>query len=212
MSIEEQGRPSRRGRPSKAEALERENVLINHALNCFMTRGYRATTMDGLASAVGASKSTIYRRYGSKALLLRAAMERSVPRIARALSDVATDPARQVEEVMRDFAVVVEKFRFDPEMRAMWRAISEARDDLGTLLDDAAEQEREALSPIADYLSNRAAEGRIVVDDPHSAASSFAELIGGGLTAFIAPPPAQDQRRRACASALRLFLRGIAPD
>ena len=67
---------SKRGRPSLQDARRRRDALLDQALRYFVQFGYKATSLDSLATSFGASKSTIYRQYGSKAGLLRAAMAR----------------------------------------------------------------------------------------------------------------------------------------
>jgi len=104
---------------------------------------------------------------------------------------------------------MVQRFRLDPGMRGLWQAISEAREDLGPLLDVAGEQEREALRPIARYLEDCAAAGRIIVDDADVTAAIFADLIGGGLTGFITPLPQPEEQQRRSELAIRFFLRAI---
>jgi AcrR family transcriptional regulator len=89
--------------------------------------------MDGIAASFGASKSTIYRRYGSKAGLLSAAVERGVPLLLDPLAKVATDARRLPRSVLRDYGEIIQSYHADPSIRAMWRAVSEAREELGDL-------------------------------------------------------------------------------
>lgn len=202
---------SKRGRPSIQDAERRRDALLDQALRYFVQYGYKATSLDSLATSMGASKSTIYRQYGSKAQLLRAAMQRSAPSITAALDEVDADPRREIPDVLRDFALVVQGFHFDPTTRALWRAVSEAREELDHYRKDAAKQQAQALAPIARYLGAMSRQRRLVVDDAHADAASFAELAGGGLYGFLSDPPSMVQRKRMTARALRLFLLGASP-
>jgi AcrR family transcriptional regulator len=212
VAREEEASPrTRRGRPFKAEAERRQDELLDHTLEQFMAVGYRAATMDGIAASFGASKSTIYRRYGSKAGLLRAAMERGVPLLLVPLSQVSTHARRSPRSVLRDYGQIIQAYHADPGMRAMWRAVSEAREELGEMLEAVVDQQDRALAPIADYLAALARNGKIEVANPRAAAASFGALASGGLASFLGEPPRQDERRAALEFALSLFLNGLLP-
>jgi AcrR family transcriptional regulator len=202
---------NRRGRPFKAEADRRQDELLDHTLEQFMAVGYRAATMDGIAASFGASKSTIYRRYGSKAGLLRAAMERGVPLLLDPLSKVSTDGRRSPRSVLRDYGEIIQAYHANPSIRAMWRAVSEAREELGEMLDAVVDQQDRALAPIADYLAALARSGKITVADPRTAATCYAALTSGGLASFLGEPPHPDERQAVLEYSLSLFLNGILP-
>lgn len=201
---------ARRGRPPKTEADERRERFLEHALQTFSRLGYRATTMDDLAAGFGASKATVYRTYGSKAGLLLATMQRGVPRVLLPMQAVDTDPERPVADVLRDFARVLVDVHNDPANRALWQAVSEAREELGADPGEIFRQENTTLSPIADYLAQQEAAGRIQVGNPRWAASLFGAQINGGLTEFLAGSLLDPDDERIT-FALQLFLRSIQP-
>ncbi|NUY04900.1 TetR/AcrR family transcriptional regulator [Paraburkholderia youngii] len=220
MSAEKRSRAARkgealprakRGRPFKADAERRQDELLDHTLEQFMAVGYRAATMDGIAASFGASKSTIYRRYGSKAGLLRAAMERGVPLLLDPLTNVSTDARRSPRSVLRDYGEIIQSYHADPSIRAMWRAVSEAREELNEMLEDVVDQQDRALAPIAEYLTALALNGKIVVSDPRAAAACFGALTSGGLASFLGEPLRDKERHAALELALTLFLDGILP-
>jgi AcrR family transcriptional regulator len=209
---EEEAAPrAKRGRPFKADAEKRQDELLDHTLEQFMAVGYRAATMDGIAASFGASKSTIYRRYGSKAGLLRAAMERGVPLLLDPLTQVSTDARRSPRSVLRDYGAIIQAYHADPSIRAMWRAVSEAREELGEMLDAVVDQQDRALAPIADYLAAMAHSGKIAVANPRAAAACFGALTSGGLASFLGEPPRESERSAALEIALTLFLDGVLP-
>lgn len=202
---------AKRGRPFKADAEKRQDELLDHTLEQFMAVGYRAATMDGIAASFGASKSTIYRRYGSKAGLLGAAMERGVPLLLDPLTRVSTDARRSPRSVLRDYGEIIQSYHADPSIRAMWRAVSEAREELGDILAHVVEQQDRALAPIADYLAAMARNGKIVVADPRAAAACFGALTSGGLASFLGEPTRENERNAVLDIALTLFLDGLLP-
>ncbi|WP_342640386.1 TetR/AcrR family transcriptional regulator [Rhodoligotrophos ferricapiens] len=64
----------RRGRPSLHEAHALTDVILEEALALFRRNGFAATTMEEVASACGAAKHSIYRRFSSKEELFREAV------------------------------------------------------------------------------------------------------------------------------------------
>ena len=109
-------------------------------------------------------------------------MERGVPLLFNRLSKVTIDPGRDPRDVLRDFGAVIQTHRADPGIVAMWRAVVEAREDLGDFLDTAVHQRTRALAPIADYLVALAQDRRLSIRDPDAAAAAFSELVSGGLS------------------------------
>lgn len=201
----------KRGRPTKSEAVKRQDRFLDYCLEQFMQLGYRNTTMDGLASAFGASKSTIYRRYGSKAGLLRAVMARGVPLLVEPLTDVSTDLYRTPRDVLHDYARIIQRYARDPSIQAMWRAVSEARDELGDALEEVTTLRNEIVKPIASYLAMLQQEDLLIVGDPQAAAACFTELASGGLTHFLGRPLNNGECRKAVDFAVDLFLEGTLP-
>lgn len=69
-------KPSRTRRAERAEATRRR--VVEAAGRLFVEGGYRATTIESIADAADVSTETIYKRFGSKAGLLKAARELAV--------------------------------------------------------------------------------------------------------------------------------------
>jgi len=202
---------TRRGRPYKAEAKRRQDQLLDHALTQFSAQGYRATTLDGLVAGFGASKATIYRRYGSKVGLLRAVMARSVPALATKLAAVDASAQRDVAAVLRDMGQVIQSHHADPSIQALLRAVNEAQDELGHTADDARANRSAALAPMIRFLSQASAEGRLALSDPETAAACFTDMVAGGLTSFLSAPDSHGKPLSSVDFAVDLFLRGASP-
>ena len=54
--------------------LELRDVILEHARNEFLARGFSKVTVDEIASQLGISKKTLYKSYPSKEELLRASL------------------------------------------------------------------------------------------------------------------------------------------
>lgn len=85
-------------RAEQAEATRRR--VLDAAVRLFVDRGYHATTIDAIAGAADVSVETIYKRFGSKAGMLKAAREAAV---ADAPEPAAffEFPAAPLEEALR---------------------------------------------------------------------------------------------------------------
>jgi AcrR family transcriptional regulator len=69
-------KPPRTRRSERAQATRRR--VVGAASRLFVERGYRATTIESIAEAADVSVETIYKRFGNKAGLLKAARELAV--------------------------------------------------------------------------------------------------------------------------------------
>lgn len=69
-------KPPRTRRSERAEATRR--LVVDAASRLFVERGYRGTTIESIAEAAGVSVETVYKRFGNKAGLLKAAREAAV--------------------------------------------------------------------------------------------------------------------------------------
>jgi AcrR family transcriptional regulator len=84
------------GRPRSAEA---DEAILRAALDLLARDGYGALTMERVRERSGVGKATLYRRYGSKEELVRAA-------IAHLNSDIPMPP--DTGSVLGDFAATVQ--------------------------------------------------------------------------------------------------------
>lgn len=117
------------GRPPKEDAAETSNRIIDTAAGLFAAQGFAATSVEQVASACGAGKDTIYRRFPSKVALFQAVVERLRTRTLERLEaeiDAAVgdgDALARLRRVARWFLTA----NIDPELVAFNRiALSEA--------------------------------------------------------------------------------------
>lgn len=68
----------RPGRPTKALIEQRNEELLDRALDLFLDNGFEATTIDTICAEMNMSRRTIYSRFGDKDTLFRAALQRAI--------------------------------------------------------------------------------------------------------------------------------------
>jgi AcrR family transcriptional regulator len=66
------------GRPTKQQAEQRHEQLLDRALEMFLEKGFELTTIDAIAASINMTKRTIYSRYQDKRALFKATVQRAV--------------------------------------------------------------------------------------------------------------------------------------
>jgi AcrR family transcriptional regulator len=144
-------KPERTRRAELAEATRRR--VLDAALHLFVERGYHSTTIESIAEAANVSVETIYKRFGSKAGMLKAAREEaaadapepaeffefpaaSIEKALRAESDprlqlraLAQFSARRLERLAPYHRMLRSAGTGDPELRELIAADHTARRD-----------------------------------------------------------------------------------
>jgi AcrR family transcriptional regulator len=109
------GRPSARSVPPRTASSKYE-ALLNESMRLFNQKGYRETSMEDIASAVGMPASGIYRYFAGKADILAAAFRRAADRLSAEFSTISatiTDPAEALTAVID---VYVKRSFDEPEL------------------------------------------------------------------------------------------------
>ena len=186
--------PRRSGRPSAVIAARLPALLLDAAETLFLAQGYRATSLEQVAAQVGATKRTIYAKFGDKAGLFSAMAERVVERRRAWVSGEFAGPT--VDERLVDFGKRLLALALAPDVLALNRVIvAEAHrfPQLATLVDQlAAESARNRLAGI---IAAEAAGGVLEIADPALAADLLVGMI------LNAPVHAGLLRRESAASA-----------
>lgn len=130
-----------------ARGKTREDAILTAALELLREEGYEAMTMDGLAARARASKATIYRRWTSKARVVKAALD--------AVDADQAASAPETGALRSDLVAVMRSLREkanQPYVEVMTELVTAARRDpeLAALLDDHVADDE--LSPFRDVL------------------------------------------------------------
>ncbi|WP_045745400.1 MULTISPECIES: TetR/AcrR family transcriptional regulator [Actinoplanes] len=170
---------------------------VRAAVLAEMTRvGFAAITIDGVARAAAVNRTTIYRRWPSKAALLEAVVE---PLLAEHDRDPATGTLRG------DLLVLLCRIRDSsarPEGRAIAAAAKASATELGDLMASAVTRTLAPFHRAADHAAARgeiedASRGRLAVFLAYSGVFMWEQTHGG--------PPGDDD----CATLADLALAGL---
>ncbi len=202
-----------RGRPKvKTDDAQREEIL-KAARRLFLGVGYRATTMDGIATHCGISKRTLYRLYPSKTDLFSAIIKAQKGQIFR------LPPPNSALNVADALAFMF-GMDFHPadwaETDAVLRTVAREAEVCPELKEivrrDAADV---SVGELARWLTIQRDKGNVVMDDPEAYAWILMDMIFGNLTrtmpdnAATSPQEARKEHIRRCIS---VFLTGILPE
>jgi AcrR family transcriptional regulator len=113
--------PRRTGRPHQqaSEALVRH--IVETAARLFIEKGY-VVSMDQIASAAGAGKQTIYRRFGSKEALFLAVVDRQVQRLAETARFEEAKDANPIEALKESCCYLLDSM-LNPDMIRLQRIL-----------------------------------------------------------------------------------------
>lgn len=150
--------------------------ILDAALDEFGTRGYDATSLDGLAARLGIRKQTILYHFASKEALLDAVIDRSadevIARLERALA-TAGDGFERIEAIVRAmFRLAARR----PAMLGLFREVSRLGPPAATRLTEALD---ELMQRAEQFLETEMAAGHMKRHDPRLLLlSSYSMVIG----------------------------------
>ena len=164
---------AKRGRPKAGEEDTKLALIIKAAFDELVEKGYEKTTMLGIAKRAGASKETLYSKFGNKeglfAALIKFQAEKTVEGMTNALSDTSNAKA-----TLTGFAFNLLKLLLgEPSVSLNRGAMSSPQ--LAELL---LQNGRYTAGPIVErYLDRLAEEGQLNVADSDVAFQLFYGLV-----------------------------------
>lgn len=149
MRAELSGGKTRRGRPKAGDREAIPTVILQAALMLFRKQGLDATSIEQIATAASASKSTIYRHFGSKEALALAAVAFDGQKVLEAIKQVESTDAcplvrlREVTQAIVDLAAMpsnADLYRFSISAVPSIPAIGQAFAQTGLALQNMLRQ------------------------------------------------------------------------
>jgi AcrR family transcriptional regulator len=196
-------------RPKMRLTDQRVRLLIDAAMDEFLSKGFRRGSIENIARATGIGKATIYRHFTDKNGLFQAAVMAEIERLETPPFDFQAQAAAPAT-VLFDFALQAIDLFFRDRSLTLHRMIIESAQafpDLArTVHDRLTEWSLVTLKP---YLADLAARRVLEIDDIDWAAHQFVNLTTHGILFLVTPPPADEVARRALAmEAVDIFLGG----
>lgn len=202
------------GRPTREQAEQRHEELLDRALELFLEKGFELVTMEAIAAAVGMTKRTVYARYEDKSALFKATVQRAVDRWTVPVERLRAVETDDLEATLVEVARIRLENAISPTGLRLQRIVNAESYRFPEIFNQSFEQgTRPTIRYIADLLKRRAAQGELQIEDPEMAAAAFLSMVIGGPTRTAVhggPIDAADydQRIRIC---VRMFLNGVRP-
>lgn len=93
----------RPGRPTREQARQRVEQLLDRALEMFLESGFELTTVEAIAASVGMTKRTVYARFKDKRELFRAAVLRAIESWSVPASTLRAAETEDLKETLTAF-------------------------------------------------------------------------------------------------------------
>lgn len=197
------------GRPTRDQARTRRERLFACASEAFRRQGFGGASLDAIARAAGISRTTIYRQFGTKAELFRAAALHSVEHLRRRVRTIAVS-GRAPEDVLFDYVMLYAEAVHDRRSVEHLRLAIAEQPTFPELAREIHAHMADTFQPLAAYLGELREAGVIRLDDPAAAALDLAALANGGFRFLLVEPPTDAQaRERRVRHIVETFLRGV---
>jgi AcrR family transcriptional regulator len=168
----------RGGRPSRDDAEQLRDRLLDVATEMLLSQGYGASSIEAIARKAGVSKRTFYHRFVDKAALMRAVVERLIDSL-RPPAHVPLIEGQGLEQVLEHLAMLILRAALMPKAIALHRLIvAEAQrfPELAAAVSQAGGRQ-EAVALIAGLLHRFGGPTKLDAPAAAFAAEQFLQLI-----------------------------------
>jgi len=169
--------PRRGGRPSRKQAEQLGERIVDAATYLFLSQGYGATSIEAVAQRARISKRTFYHRFDDKPALFVAVVHRIIDRL-RSPADVER-LVGDLEEVLQRLARFILRAALMPEAVALYRVLvaeSARFPKLAAVVTEHGVTD-EAIRFIAGILDREIRAGNLALDNPTLAAQHLLYMI-----------------------------------
>jgi len=169
--------PSRGGRPSREQAAQLHETILDVATALFLTEGFGATSIEAVAARARISKRTFYHRFDDKAKLFEAVVHRLIARW-RPSVEARLQEAGSLAEILERAAREILAIALSPEALALHRVVIAEAQRFPTLAQVLNESgTKSGIERIAGLLEQEAKAGRLGPIDTRFAAEQFLTMV-----------------------------------
>ena len=200
----------KRGRPQTHSDTDRRSDIIDTARKTFVELGFYCSMKDIVAARCRFPKQTLYRLFPSKSDLFLA--------VVAAHRQMMLDLPRPAEEDAPVDTVLQQIFMIDIDEEAenerqafihiVMREGGQFPEIAEILRRDGIDRSRQIL---ADWLSNEAKRGKLVIEDPLGGARMLMDMLFGAMGPRREDFNTRADRRRHLERSISLFVRGTRP-
>lgn len=202
------------GRPTREQAEQRHNALLDAALDEFLERGYEQATIEAIAAKVGMTKRTVYARYPDKVALFRAAVGLAIERYQLTDEDIAATDCGDLAQTLFNIAMLRIDLVASPRGLKLQRIVHTESYRFPEIFTESYELGAGAtVDFLAALLERETRAGHLAIDEPVMTAGAFMSLATTGPVRFLVSgiPLSPEETERRVWHAVRLFLDGARP-
>lgn len=165
-------------RPTRSEL--KRTAILEAAVAEFQVQGFRDTSMDCIAEHASVSKRTVYNHFESKEVLFRAIVGEMLRGQDDSI-DVTYDSERSLEEQLLELVYQDIELLHDDVFVGMARVLLAESFSTPDLARNAFGDAMQVEHPLERWTKAAAADGRLVVEDPHLATMQLKSMLKGLL-------------------------------
>ncbi|PWC49588.1 TetR/AcrR family transcriptional regulator [Azospirillum sp. A23] len=167
------------GRPTREQAAAIDARILDGARAVFCRKGVANSGLEEIASELGVSKHTLYRRYPNKAALLEAVVGRDVGRFRDSLLSAADGKGEGALGALRRAAFHYVEIGSSRDYAAFYLSVSAEAAVSPVLRERLASWSRDALEPLVGFVSTAQEAGELRSGDPASVCGILIDLLEG---------------------------------
>ncbi|PWC31446.1 TetR/AcrR family transcriptional regulator [Azospirillum sp. TSO35-2] len=167
------------GRPTREQAAAIDARILDGARAVFCRKGVVNSGLEEIATELGVSKHTLYRRYSNKAALLEAVVGRDVGRFREALLSAAGEGGVGALGALRRAAFRYVEIGSSRDYAAFYLSVSAEAAVSPVLRERLASWSRDSLEPLVGFVSTAQEAGELRPGDPASACGILIDLLEG---------------------------------
>jgi TetR/AcrR family transcriptional regulator, mexJK operon transcriptional repressor len=202
------------GRPTREQARQRHDELLDRALDLFLDKGFEQATIEAIAAAVGMTKRTVYARYKDKAALFHATVHRAIERMIVPEATLRALDTDDLEATLASVARLRVAQVTTPAGLKLQRIINTESYRFPEIFVMSYEQGAlPVIRFLARLLQRESSAGRLAVTDSKMAAIVFMSMVVSGPVRLIVSGQRLTQKQidERQQFAIRLFLDGVRP-
>jgi AcrR family transcriptional regulator len=202
------------GRPTRAQAEQRHQELLDQALEMFLEKGYELATIEAIAAAVGMTKRTVYARYEDKRALFRAVVQRAIDRFTVPNEVLDAIDRSNLENALLSVCRIRMANAVSPAGLRLQRIINVESYRFPEILRLAYDQgSRPTIEFLTSLLRQHTEAGTVIVEKPEIAAPAFLSMVVGAPLRSISfgGPIDEEALEERIPYFVKLFLNGIRP-
>ncbi len=201
------------GRPTREQVEARNLELLDKALDHFLDKGFERTTIDAITASLGMAKRTVYARYGDKAALFKAALQRAIDEWIVPVERLRAAETEDLEESLLAIArILIENIMNPAGVRLLRITNTESyrMPDIGAYAYRRGTQQ--TIDFLVDFFTRRVPLSGDASSDPQEVALAFLNLaLGEARSTAWGMSIDADVIDRHARFRVHLFLSGLLP-